>query len=301
MARLENACRGAVVALVTPFRRDDVTRVDEVALQFLIEFHIMHGTDAIVMCGTTGESPTLSHEENIDAVRLAVQFARDRIKIIAGTGSNCTAEAIRMTKLASQVGADASLQVCPYYNRPTQEGLFHHYRAIVEAVPEMGHVIYSIKARTGVNMEPALIERLAKLDGIVGIKEASGDLNQMKRIIELTEGKLDLLSGDDGLTLDVLKMGGVGVVSVLGNIMPRAVKEMVTLFKLGDIAGAEEIHARTLPLVKTLFIESNPTPVKTAMGLMGMCSPSVRQPLWRMSETNQEKLEAEMRKLDLIK
>ena len=281
--------RGSMVALVTPFKDE---RVDEPALKRLVEFHIAGGTSAVVPCGTTGESATLSHEEHERVVELVVQAAHGRIPVIAGTGSNNTREAIRLTKHAKRVGADGALLISPYYNKPTQRGLYLHFKAIAEAV-DIPLIPYNIASRTAVNIEPETIAKLvAELSNIVAIKEASGSLEQMSRILHLTNRRIALLSGDDALTLPVLSIGGTGVISVVANLVPNDVAAMVHAFEQGKVSQAVEWHDRLLPLVKAMFIETNPIPVKTAMGALGMIDPQLRLPLCAMEGVNLEKLKA---------
>ncbi len=278
--------RGAMVAIVTPFRDD---AIDERSLKQLIDLQVEAGTSAIVPCGTTGESATLSHDEHDRVIELTVQAARGRIPVIAGTGSNNTREAIRLTKHAKEAGADAALLITPYYNKPTQRGLYLHFKAISEAV-EIPFILYNIASRTAVNIEPETFAQLAELPNVVGVKEASGNLEQMSRILQVTKGKLALLSGDDALTLPVLAIGGTGVISVVSNIVPRDVVAMVKAFQRGAVQEATRWHHRLLPLVKALFLETNPIPVKTAMGLLGLLTPELRLPLCEMSEPNQQRL-----------
>ena len=278
--------QGSMVAIVTPFRND---AVDERALHSLIEMHIEAGTSGIVPCGTTGESATLSHEEHDRVIELTVQAARGRTPVIAGTGSNNTKEAIRLTRHAKEVGADAALLISPYYNKPTQRGLYLHFKAIAEAV-EIPLIIYNIASRTAVNIEPETFAQLAELKNVVGVKESSGNLEQMSRILQLTRGKLTLLSGDDALTLPVLSIGGTGVISVAANIVPRDMAAMVKTFQDGHHEDALRWHQRLLPLVKALFLETNPIPIKTAMGMLGVIAPELRLPLCAMSEANEERL-----------
>jgi len=281
--------RGSMVALVTPFRQG---AVDEAALGRLVEFHISQGTSAVVPCGTTGESATLSHEEHERVIELVIQAARGRIPVIAGTGSNNTAEAIRLTQYAKRAGADAALLIAPYYNRPTQRGLYLHFKAIAEAV-DLPLVLYNIASRTGVNIEPETIAALSQeLSTIVAVKEASGNLEQMSRILHLTKRRIVLLSGDDALTLPVLGIGGAGVISVVANLVPRDVAAMVDAFERGELKQAWRWHDQLLPLIKALFIETNPIPVKTAMGLLGMIDPALRLPLCAMEGANLERLKA---------
>ncbi len=288
--------KGSMVALVTPFRNG---RVDEKALKELIEFHIKNGTSALVPCGTTGESATLSYEEHGRVIELTVEGAKGRIPVIAGTGANSTEEAIMLTMHAKSCGAAASLQVSPYYNRPTQKGLYLHFKAIAEAV-DIPIILYNIASRTGVNIEPETFARLAEIKNIVGVKEASGSLEQMARIRKVTPKNFLLISGDDALTLPVMAIGGVGIISVVANIIPRDVADMCAAFDSGDIKKAQELHYKMLPLVKAMFIETNPIPVKTAMGLMKIIDPILRLPMCEMEQANHEKLVKELKAYKLI-
>lgn len=288
--------KGSMVALVTPFRNG---KVDEKALKELVEFHIKNGTSAIVPCGTTGESSTLSYDEHDKVIELTIQFARGRVPVIAGTGSNSTEEAIMLTEHAKKAGADASLQISPYYNRPTQRGLYLHFKAIAERV-DIPIILYNIASRTGVNIEPETFAKLAEIKNIIGVKEASGSLEQMSRIRKLCPKEFLLISGDDALTLPVLSIGGVGVISVVSNIIPKDIADMCAAFEKGDAKKAEEMHYKTLPLVKAMFIETNPIPVKTAMGLMKMIDPSLRLPLCEMLPENKEKLVKALKEYKLI-
>ena len=285
-----------MVALVTPFKDG---RIDEKALEGLVEFHIKNGTTALVPCGTTGESATLSYDEHDKVIELTIRFARGRVPVIAGTGSNSTEEAIALTRHAKKVGAAASLQVSPYYNRPTQKGLYLHFKAIAEAV-DMPIVLYNIASRTGVNIEPETFVKLAAIKNIIGVKEASGSLEQMARIRKLCPKEFLLISGDDALTLPVLSIGGVGIISVVANIIPRDVADMCIAFENGNISKAQDLHYKMLPLVKAMFIETNPIPVKTAMGLMKMIDPSLRLPMCEMLPENREKLVKELKDYKLV-
>jgi 4-hydroxy-tetrahydrodipicolinate synthase len=293
--------KGSMVALVTPFSaKNGNSRVDEKALKSLIEFHIKNGTSALVPCGTTGESATLSYDEHDKVIELTIEFAKGRIPVIAGTGSNSTEEAIMLTKHAKKAGADASLQISPYYNRPTQKGLYLHFKAVAEAV-DIPIILYNIASRTGVNIEPETFAKLAEdAKNIIGVKEASGSLEQMARIKALCPENFLLISGDDALTLPVLSIGGVGIISVVGNIIPRDVADMCAAFEKGDINKAGELHYKMLPLVKAMFIETNPIPVKTAMGLMKMIDPRMRLPLCEMLPENREKLIKAMKEYRLV-
>jgi 4-hydroxy-tetrahydrodipicolinate synthase len=279
--------KGSITAMVTPFEKG---RLDERRLRELIEFQIKNGTSGIVPCGTTGESATLSFKEHERVIEVAIEQVAGRIPVIAGTGSNSTEEAIMLTRHAAKAGADASLQVSPYYNRPTQRGLYEHFKAIAQAV-EIDIILYNIASRTAVNIEPETIAKLARdCKNIVGVKEASGNLEQMARIKALCPEKFELISGDDSLTLPVLSLGGTGIISVVANIVPADVAAMVAAFEKGDLRKARQLHYKLLPLIKAMFIETNPIPVKTAMGLLGMCEPDLRLPLCAMSDENLEKL-----------
>ncbi len=289
--------KGSIVAIVTPFKND---QVDEKTLRKLVDFHIKNGTSAIVPCGTTGESATLNYEEHERVIEVCIEQAEGRIPIIAGTGSNSTQEAIMLTRHAAKAGASASLQVSPYYNKPTQKGLYEHFKAIAEAV-DLPMILYNIASRTGVNIEPETIARLARdCKNIVGVKEASGNLEQMSRVKILCGKDFDLLSGDDVLTLPVLAIGGVGVISVVANIAPRDVATLVNTFQKGDIKQAREIHYRLTPLIKAMFIETNPIPVKTAMGLMKLCEKTLRLPMSEMLPENEKKLKEALRNYGLL-
>jgi len=288
---------GAIVAIVTPFKKG---KVDEEALRRLIEEQIAAGTDGIAPCGTTGESTTLSHEEHDRVIEITIDAARKRVPVIAGTGSNSTAEALRLTRHAWEAGADAALMVCPYYNRPTQEGLYHHYRTIAEEVP-IPIIVYNIASRTGVNMLPETLARLAKIPNIVGVKEASGSLKQMSDVIQLCGPDFAVLSGDDIFTLALLAIGGKGVISVISNVAPADMAAMVDAFAAGDLQKARALHYRMSPLIDALFIETNPIPVKAALSLMGKIDYELRLPLCRMLPKNEESLKKAMQAYGLIK
>ena len=286
-----------MVAIITPFRDG---RVDEDKLKELVEFQIKNKTSAIVPCGTTGESATLSLAEHERVIELVIDTVNKRVPVIAGTGSNNTAEAIRLTQHAKEAGADAALLINPYYNKPTQKGLYSHFREIADSV-DIPIVLYNIASRTGVNMEPEIIAKLHKdCKNIIGVKEASGDVEQMARIKILCGEKFDLISGDDSLTLPVLSIGGVGVISVVANIVPRDVANLIEEFNRGNIKKARQIHFRLLPLVKAMFIETNPIPVKTSMGILKMCSPDLRLPMCSMEEQNLKKLKKALRDYNLL-
>ncbi len=288
--------KGSMVALVTPFRNG---KVDEKALKELVEFHIKSGTSALVPCGTTGESATLSYAEHDRVIELTVEYAKGRIPVIAGTGSNSTDEAIVLTKHARDAGAAASLQVSPYYNRPTQKGLYLHFKAIAEAV-DIPIILYNIASRTGVNIEPETMVKLSQVKGIIGVKEASGSLEQMARIRKACDKNFLLISGDDALTLPVMAIGGVGIISVVANIIPKDVADMCGAFAGGDLKKAEKLHYGMLDLVKAMFVETNPIPVKTAMGLLKMCGSEMRLPLCEMLPENRDKLVKAMKEYKLL-
>lgn len=288
--------QGSYVAIVTPFKND---KVDYEKLRELIEFQIENGTAGIVPCGTTGESATLNYDEHEEVIAQTVKFVKKRVQVIAGTGANCTDEAIMLTKAAEKAGCDAVLQVSPYYNKPTQKGLYLHFRKIAESV-KLPVMLYNIQSRTAVNIETPTLVKLAKdCRNILAVKEASGSLDQMSQVIQQCPG-LDVLSGDDALTLPVLSIGGKGVVSVVANIAPRDTADLVAAFQKGDIKKAEKLHYKLLPLVKAMFIETNPIPVKTAMGLMKLCSDEMRLPMCEMEEANKKKLEKELKAYGLI-
>jgi len=289
--------KGAIVAIVTPFKNGEI---DEQALRELIEFQIEQGTDGIVPCGTTGESATLSHEEHDRVIEITIDAAKKRVPVIAGTGSNSTAEALRLTKHAYEAGADGVLVVSPYYNRPTQEGLYQHYKKLAESIP-IPIIPYNIPSRTGVNILPETVARLAKIDNIVGIKEASGSLKQMNDVIRLCDPGFSVLSGDDFFTLPLLTLGGKGVISVISNVAPADMAGLVDAFEAGDLQKARSLHDKMVPLIDALFIETNPTPVKAALTMMGKIMGDVRLPLYRMSEANSEKLKHAMQNYGLIR
>jgi 4-hydroxy-tetrahydrodipicolinate synthase len=278
--------RGAYTALVTPFRNGSV---DESALRELVEFQIAGGINGLVPTGTTGESPTLTHPEHIRTIEVCVRAAAGRVPVLAGTGSNSTQEALDLGKAAKAAGADALLVVAPYYNRPTQRGLVLHYRAIVDQVG-LPLVVYNIPSRTGVNVEPETLAQIAKGGGLAGVKEAAGSTDQVCRILEVCGTDFTVLSGDDSLTLPFLSVGARGVISVVSNLAPRETSDMVRAYLAGRHPEALALHRRLLPLIKALFIETNPVPVKTAMGLLGRCSGDLRLPLAPMEEGNEARL-----------
>ena len=290
--------QGSIVALVTPFRDG---KVDEAKLRQLVDFHVENGTDGIVPCGTTGESPTLSHDEHHRVVQIVVETARKRVKIIAGTGSNSTAEAISLTKHAEKVGADAALVVNPYYNKPTQTGLYQHFRAVAESVA-LPIIAYNIQGRTAVNVETDTLARLVRdCRNIVGVKEASGSLDQMSQVIAACGPDFSVLSGDDNITLPLLAIGGKGVISVIANLVPRETSEMVHAALDGDWKRARDLHYRLFPLARAAFLETNPIPIKEAMAMIGMLEPEFRLPMCRMSDANRAKLTGILQSFGLLK
>lgn len=287
---------GSLVAIVTPFRKG---KVDERALADLIEWQIASGTNGIVPCGTTGESATLSHDEHNRVIELTVEVVRRRVPVVAGTGSNSTDEAIALTKHAKQAGADGALLITPYYNKPTQEGLYRHYRAVAEAV-DLPLVLYNIPGRTGVNMLPATIARLTTLPTIVGVKEGSGSVQQASDLVQMCGNRLTVLAGDDALTLPMMAVGGKGVITVTANIMPAEMAGLVKAFTEGKIEEARRIHFKLSPLFAALFIETNPIPVKEALSLMGKIDPELRLPLCPMAQDTREKLIQALKDASLI-
>jgi 4-hydroxy-tetrahydrodipicolinate synthase len=279
--------QGSLVAMVTPFRDG---RVDEAKLRELVEFHVRSGTDGIVPCGTTGESPTLSHEEHKRVVEVVIQAAAGRIPVVAGTGSNCTAEAVDMTVHAARAGADGALLVSPYYNKPTQQGLYAHFAAIAKAAPELPLVVYNIQGRTAVNIETDTMARLARIPSIVGVKEASGNLDQMTSVVLACGPDFSVVSGDDSLTLPLMAVGGRGVISVVANFLPRDVAELTHAALEGDFKRAREVHHRLFPICRAMFMETNPIPVKEAMAMLGMIRAEWRLPMCPMTDVNRERL-----------
>lgn len=289
--------KGSIVALVTPFTEHGV---DEWKLAELVERQIKSGTKGIVPCGTTGESPTLTHEEHDKVVEITVDAVRHRVPVIAGTGSNSTAEAVRLIKHAEESGVDAALVVTPYYNKPTQKGLYLHFKAVADSV-KIPIVLYNIEGRCARNIETDTVRKLVKdCKNIIGVKEASGNIDQARAVKEACGKEFDLLSGDDAMTIPIMKLGGTGVISVLANIMPKEVADVVNLMLKGKVKEAEEKQAKLMPIIKAMFLETNPAPVKTACGLMGLCSPKVRLPLCELDPENLAKLKKVLVGYDLL-
>lgn len=289
---------GSITALVTPFREG---RVDEAMLQRLVEFQIENQTEALVPCGTTGESATLSMEEHHRVVELTIAAARGRVPVVAGTGSNNTVEAIELTRAAKTAGAQASLLIAPYYNKPTQEGLYRHFLSIAEAT-DFPFILYNIPSRTGVNVLPETIARIAQACPLlVGVKEACGNLEQISLLHTLLGDRVAILSGDDALTLPILAIGGQGVISVLGNVAPRQTRELVAAYRRGDHARALSLHETFLPLIKVLFAETSPSPVKAALQMLGMGTEEVRLPMVSVSAPVRDALRLELKRAGLLK
>jgi len=288
--------QGSMVAIVTPFMDG---RIDEKGFRELIEFQIAQGTSAIVPCGTTGESATLTHEEHDQVVRIAVECAAGRVPVIAGTGSNSTQEAVSLTRHAQEAGADAALLITPYYNKPTQQGLYEYFQSVADAV-DFPIILYNVPGRTAVNLLPKTVARLAEIENIQGIKEASGDLSQVSEIVHLCGSKITVLSGDDALTLPILSVGGKGVISVTANIVPSGMAEMVRAGLDNEWDKARQCHLDLLPLFKAMFYETNPIPVKTALAMMGRIREEFRSPLCRMSPENRQRLSDVLKKYRIV-
>ena len=285
---------GSIVAMVTPFKDGEV---DYDMFGELVQYHIDNGTNAIIPCGTTGESPTLTHREHGEVIGKVIEAAAGRIPVIAGTGSNNTSEAVSMTRHAKETGADGSLIITPYYNKPTQQGIYEHYKAILEEV-DIPIIVYNVPSRTGVSISAETVARLAEFDNIVAIKEATGDIDQASQILNLCD--ITVLSGDDSLTLPIMSIGGKGVVSVLANILPREVSELTSSFLKGEIENAQRLHNSLFPVCKAMFIETNPIPVKTAMKLLGRLNGEMRLPLCDMSDEHKRQLKIALEKYGLV-
>jgi len=283
---------GSLVALITPMHDDG--KVDYAALRRLIDWHIAEGTACIVAVGTTGESPTVSVEEHCEVIRVAVEHAKGRVPIMAGAGANSTAEAIELTRFAKKVGADCTLQVVPYYNKPTQEGLYRHFRAIAEAV-DLPVVLYNVPGRTVADMQHETVLRLAQVPGIVGIKEATGNIDRAAWLIKQAPKGFSIYSGDDQTAIALMLLGGHGNISVTANVAPRAMAELCAAAMAGDGKRAAEIHLKLLALHRQLFVEANPIPVKWALARMGLAGPALRLPLVPLSDAHHPPLEAALR------
>lgn len=284
---------GAGVAIVTPFNEDESINYDK--LDQLIDYHCNHGTDSIIICGTTGESATMTEEEHAECVRFAIERAKGRLPVIAGTGSNCTKTAIELSRDAAEHGADGLLVVTPYYNKATQEGLYKHYEMVAKEA-KAPIIMYSVASRTGYNIAPETAAKLVKnVDNIVGIKEASGNISQVAKIMSLTDGQIDLYSGNDDQIVPILSLGGKGVISVLSNIAPQETHDICAKYFAGDVAGSAKLQLKAIPLIEKLFCEVNPIPVKKAMQLMGVDCGPLRMPMTEMTEANAAKLAQAMK------
>lgn len=289
---------GAGVAIVTPFKENGEVNYEKFGQ--LIEDQIAGGTDAIIVCGTTGESSTLTHEEHLDVIKYCVEKVAGRIPVVAGTGSNCTETAVYLSTEAEKSGADALLLVTPYYNKATQNGLYRHYKTIAESV-KLPCILYNVPSRTGCNIAPETVVRLCTdVENIVGVKEASGNISQIVKLMSLADGKVDLYSGNDDQIVPLLALGGKGVISVLSNVAPRQTHEICTKFFAGDIEGSCAEQCRAIPLCSALFCEVNPIPVKMALNLMGKEVGSLRPPLTDMEEENVVKLEKAMKEYGIL-
>ncbi|OPL17265.1 MAG: 4-hydroxy-tetrahydrodipicolinate synthase [delta proteobacterium ML8_D] len=289
---------GAIVAIVTPFKDG---KLDEEALKNLIEWNIKAGTHCIVPCGTTGESATLSHEEHMRVVEITIETVKGRVPVIAGTGSNSTTETIMLTKHAKNAGADAALVITPYYNKPSQEGLYRHFMAVADEC-RFPMVLYNVPGRTSVNMLPETVARCAKNRYVIGIKEATGNLRQVTDVIRLCPKNFIVLSGDDFTAFPIMTIGGRGVISVASNVVPKEMAAMVNAFKKGNLLRARQLHLRLFPLFDALFYETNPVPAKTALAMMGKIpTDEVRLPLAPMSEVNTKKLKGILQGLKLVR
>ena len=288
---------GSLVALVTPFRNG---RIDERALADLVQWGIGEGSHGVVPCGSTGEAATLSHEEHTEVVRLVVDVVRKRVPVIAGTGSNSTAEAVRLTREAQQAGADGALLISPYYNKPTQEGIYQHYREVAAAVAPFPIILYNIPGRTGSNVEPATMARLAEIANIVGVKEASGSIDQVLNIRSLCGDGLAIYSGEDSLTFSMMSLGGKGVITAAGSAAPKEMADLANACLAGKWEEAARMQIRLIPLIRALFLETNPIPCKAALALMGRCRDELRLPLVPMSKPNRDKLERTLKDYGLI-
>ncbi|MBP5628116.1 4-hydroxy-tetrahydrodipicolinate synthase [bacterium] len=275
--------KGSIVALITPFRKNG--SIDHGLVRELVEWHIASGTDAIVPCATTGESPTLSHDEHDEVIATVVKAVNKRIPVLAGCGSNCTEESLRLIKHAESVGADGALVITPYYNKPTQEGMLAHYESLASAT-KLPIVIYNVPGRTGVNIKPETVAKLAKIENIVGIKEASGSLDQASEIMRSTD--LDVLSGEDSLNFPLMAIGAVGVISVVANVVPDLVAKLADAAQNGDMEEGRRLHKLLFPLSKALFAETNPCPVKAAMAMLGKCENVLRLPLVPVRKDTEE-------------
>ena len=288
---------GCGTALVTPFQRD--LTLDEAALRKLVRRQIDAGINFLVPCGTTGENPTLTRAEHLRVVEITLEEAKGKVPVLAGAGGYNTQEVIELAREVEHAGADGILSVTPYYNKPTQEGLYQHFKAIAAAV-RIPMILYSVQGRTGVNIEPATLARLAQIDNIIGVKEASGNITQMANVIQQVPGAFAVLSGDDAITLPLIALGGRGIISVVANEIPAEMTELTRLCLKGDFAGARAVQRKYLPLMEINFVESNPIPVKAALGLMGLLDPVYRLPMCPPKPENLSKIEKVLEPLGLL-
>lgn len=290
--------KGAGVAIVTPFNEDRTVNYEKFGE--LIEFQIANQTDAIIVCGTTGESSTLTHEEHLDVIRYCVEKVNHRIPVIAGTGSNCTETAVYLSVEAEKAGADGLLLVTPYYNKATQNGLYAHYKTIAEAV-KLPIILYNVPGRTGTTLQPETVVRLCRdVENIVGVKDATGNVSQVAHLMSIADGCVDLYSGEDAIVTPLLSLGAKGVISVLSNIAPKQTHEICSRFFEGDVAGSAKLQLKAVPLVEALFCEVNPIPVKKAVELMGLCGGTLRMPLTEMEPEHAARLEKEMKAFGIL-
>jgi len=289
--------KGSMVALVTPFKAG---KVDWQSLEALIEFHISNGTHGIVPCGTTGESATLSHREHDDVIKAVIKAVHKRVPVIAGTGSNSTDEAVRLTREAEKSGADGALMISPYYNRPTQEGIFQHYKKVASEVG-IPIIVYNIPARTGSKIEPETLARLSEIKNVAGVKEATGSVDQAIDVIRLCGDNLAVYSGEDTLTFSLMALGGKGVISTVANIAPKEMSQVAEACLKGEWEKGRDLQFKLIPLIHAVFLETNPIPIKTALAQMGKCTGELRLPLTPMSEGNLKKLRQTMSEFGLLK
>lgn len=287
-----------ITAMITPFKEDG--SVNYAVAEELAAHLVEHGTDSLVICGTTGESPTLSWDEEYQLFQVVIKAVAGKALVIAGTGSNSTEEAIAATQKAAKIGVDGSLQVVPYYNKPPQAGMYHHFKAIASSCPDLPMLLYNIPGRTGQNLQPETVARLAEIDNIVAVKESSGNLDQVSEIRRITPPEFKIYSGDDYLTLPMLAVGSCGVVSVASHLVGQQLQQMISCFETGQVQAATQLHLKLFPLFKTLFITASPIPIKAALRLQGWAVGSTRPPLCEDQEWGSEKLQAVMAKLDLV-
>ncbi len=287
---------GSIVAMVTPFTDG---KVDWKSLEGLVEFHIKNGTHGIVPCGTTGESATLSHQEHDDVIKAVIKAVNKRVPVIAGTGSNSTEEAVRLTREAEKSGADGALLISPYYNRPTQEGIYQHYKKIAATV-RIPLIVYNIPGRTGSKIEPETLARLSEIKNVAGVKEATGSVDQAIDVVRLSKAGFSVYSGEDSLTFSLMALGGKGVISTVANIVPKEMSELTQSCLKGDWEKGRKLQFKLIPLIRAVFIETNPIPIKTALSLMGKCRGDLRLPLTPMSEGNLKRLKTAMADFGLL-